>query len=278
MLIDSHVNLHGEAYATDLAETLARARSAGISGCLAICDRIENFAQVLAIARGAARNPESHDEPPEHQSPEIWASVGAHPHYARDHVGLTTDWLVAAAADERVIAIGETGLDQHYGHSSIEDQVTVFATHLRAAQQTGLPVIVHTREADERTADMLEEAFSERPFRILLHCYTGGATLAARALALGGYMSFSGIATFRNAHDVRAVAESVPLDRMLIETDCPYLAPVPVRGRRCEPAHLIHTAAFLAQLKGVDPQLFAQTTTANFFRLFSRARARGTVA
>ncbi len=259
-MIDSHVNLHGEAFAADLPEVLARSRAAGISGCLAICDRFENFPLVAAIA---------------HREPDIWASVGAHPHYAKDHQGLTTADLVNAARNDKVIGIGETGLDQYYGHSSIEDQVRLFSTHLRAAQTTGLPVIVHTREADQLTADMLEAAFAEKPFPILLHCYTGRAELAARALALGGYVSFSGIATFKNAHDVRAIAEMVPLDRILIETDCPYLAPVPFRGRRCEPAHLVHTAQFLARLKGVEPELFAQATTANFFRLFARAKPAG---
>lgn len=267
MLIDSHVNLHGEAFATDLADVLMRASAAGIGGCLAICDRFDNFPSVLAIA-GMVPD----DRSPDRRIPEIWASVGAHPHLAKDHPDLSTDALVQAAANDRVIAIGETGLDQHYGYSPLPDQIALFAAHLRAAQMTGLPVIIHTREADQLTADMLEAAFAENPFPILLHCYTGGADLAARALALGGYVSFSGIATFRNAHDVRAIAEMVPLERMLIETDCPYLAPVPFRGRRCEPAHLVHSAEFLAGLRGVEPAQFAEITTDNFFRLFSRAR------
>jgi TatD DNase family protein len=257
-LIDSHVNLHASAFDDDRADVIDRARAAGVGPMVAICDRMENFPAVLAIAHADAR---------------IGASVGAHPHYAKDHRDLSCERLVAAAADRKVVAIGETGLDQHYGYSPIEDQIAVFRAHIAAARETGLPLVVHTREADALTAEILEEEHAKGAFRILLHCYTSGPELARRAYALGASISFSGIMTFKNAEDVRAIAREAPLHRVILETDCPYLAPVPHRGRRCEPAHVRDVYAAFAALRGLEMEEAAARIAETFHDLFPMARA-----
>ncbi|TPW08443.1 MAG: TatD DNase family protein [Alphaproteobacteria bacterium] len=243
MLIDSHVNLHAEAFDADRAAVVARAREAGVGPMLTICDRIENFSRVIGVAE---------------TFPDIWASVGAHPHYAKDHLGLTPAALVAMAGNPKVIGIGETGLDQYYRHSSLEDQTTVLRAHIAAARELDLPLIVHTRDADEATAVILEEEFKRGPFRILMHCYTSGEGLAKRALDLGAYFSLSGILTFKSANDVRAVASVLPLDRIILETD--------------EPAFLADVHRYFCTWKGLDEEEGARLIAANFFRLFSRAR------
>eukprot|EP01032_Pedospumella_encystans_P002885 gene2885-3394_t len=186
----------------------------------------------------------------------VWHSVGVHPHYADDHQDLTISQLVAASANSKAIGIGETGLDFHYGFSAEAAQIAVFRTHIEAARATGLPLIVHTRQADELTAKILEEEMGKGAFKILLHCYTSGLDLLQRGLNLGAYVSFSGIATFKNATDVREAARLVPLDRLLIETDCPYLAPIPMRGRRNEPAFLPHVSQYLADFYGIETREF----------------------
>lgn len=257
MLIDSHVNLHAEAFDVDRDDVIRRAREAGVGPMLTICDRIENFPRVRAIAEADAN---------------IWASVGAHPHHAKDHLDLTTDALLAFAAHPKVIGIGETGLDQHYGHSTLEDQTIVLRQHIGAARALDLPLIVHTREADETTADILEAEFQKGPFRILMHCYTSGEGLARRALEIGAYFSMSGILTFKAATDVRAVASILPLDRIILETDCPYLAPPPHRGRRNEPAFLPDVHRYFCAWKGLDETEGARLMEDNFFRLFSKAQ------
>lgn len=257
MLIDSHVNLHAEAFAPDLDAVLARARAAGVGAMITICDRMENFSAVRALAH-------AHDD--------IRASVGAHPHYAIDHEALTAQMLIDAAADPRVVGIGETGLDQHYNHSPIEAQIACFRAHIAAARETGLPLIVHTREADRLTGDILEDEYARGPFKILLHCYTSGAELAARAYALGARISFSGILTFKNAEDVRAVARTAPLDRVILETDCPYLAPVPHRGRRCEPAFVADVYAAFCALRGLALEEGAARIAETFHALFPMDR------
>ncbi|HWA00782.1 MAG TPA: TatD family hydrolase [Caulobacterales bacterium] len=254
MLVDSHVNLHHESFAEDREAVIARARAAGVKRMITICDRTENFPAVAAIADTHA---------------DIYASVGAHPHYAKDHLDLTTARLVEIAKHPKVVGIGETGLDLHYKFSPLEDQRRVFSAHIEAARETGLPLIIHTREADEETAAMLEEAVERGPLTILMHCYTSGAELARRVLKLGAYFSFSGILTFKNANDVRAVAEMVPLDRLIVETDCPYLAPVPHRGQRCEPAMVAEVQAYLLKLRGIEPEEGAALLAENFFRLFA---------
>lgn len=254
-LIDSHVNLHASAFDADRAAVIARAREADVGLMITICDTMENLPAVLAVAEAA---------------PDIWASVGAHPHYAKDHRDLTADALVSAAAHPCIVAIGETGLDLHYGYSPIEDQVRVFRAHIEAARHTGLPLIVHTREADALTGDILEEEMGKGAFRLLLHCYTSGIDLARRAWAMGAFMSFSGILTFKNAHDVRAVAMEAPLERVMLETDCPYLAPVPHRGRRCEPAFVADVYDAFFALRGVEAEAGRGIVTDAVFTLFDR--------
>lgn len=256
MLIDSHVNLHADAFDADRFEVVSRARAAGVRTMLTICDRMANFPRVLEIA---------------HSDPDIWASVGAHPHHAKDHVDLTAEQLVAHGADHKVIGIGETGLDQHYGYSTLQDQISVLRSHIDAARALDLPVIIHTREADEMTAEVLEDEFRRGAFRILMHCYTSGEGLARRALDLGAYFSLSGILTFKTAIDVRDVASILPLERIILETDCPYLAPMPHRGRRNEPALLADVHRYFCAWKGVDETETAALMADNFFRLFSKA-------
>jgi TatD DNase family protein len=256
-MIDTHVNLHHEAFEADLPAVLARARAAGVDAMISICDRLESIPAIKAIADGDAA---------------IWRTVGVHPHHAKDAPDLTAEALIALAEDPKVVAIGETGLDLHYEFSPLEAQERGFRAHVAAARETGLPLIVHTRMADERTAAILEDETAAGAFPILLHCYTSGLDLLARGLALGAFVSISGIATFKNAHDVREAARRVPPDRLLIETDCPYLAPVPQRGRRNEPAFLPHVAAFLADLSGEAPEAFAARVDDNARALFQRLR------
>jgi TatD DNase family protein len=253
MIIDSHVNLHHHSFADDRDAVIARARDAGVRRMITICDRIGNFADVIAIA-------ESHDD--------IYASVGAHPHYANDHLDLTAAKLIELGAHPKVVGIGETGLDQHYKFSPLQDQIQVYRAHAEAARKLGKTLIIHTREADELMGDLLEEEAGRGPLRILLHCYTSGAELARRVLKLGAYISFSGILTFKNADDVRAVALETPLDRMIVETDCPYLAPVPHRGQRCEPAHVADVQRYLCKLRGLEAEEGAALLADNFFRIF----------
>ncbi|MEX1251242.1 MAG: TatD family hydrolase [Hyphomonas sp.] len=257
-MFDTHVNLHGEAFANDLDDVLARARGAGVQRFLAICDRYDNFPAVRAIAEAHA---------------DIWCSVGVHPHHSKDATDLTAETLVADAAHPEVVAIGETGLDFHYGYSAEADQVRSLREHIKAARSTGLPLILHTREADSLMADILEDEFAKGAFQPLLHCYTGGQDLCRRALALGAYVSVSGILSFRSAKDVRAVIADVPLDRIILETDCPYLAPVPMRGRRNEPAFLVHVAEALSALMGIDTDTVKRVTTENALRLFAKVAA-----
>lgn len=255
-MIDTHVNLHHEAFADDLDAVIARALEAGVDGMLTICDKTNNIPAIAAIC--------------DHR-PRLWRSVGAHPHYASEHLYLTSEQLVELAQPEKVIGIGETGLDFHYTYSSLEAQVKVFKAHIEAARTTGLPLIVHTREADDLMGDILEEEFAKGAFPILLHCYTSGIKLLHRGLALGAYVAFSGIATFKNATAVREAALAVPRHRVLIETDCPYLAPIPMRGRRNEPAFVPYVSGFLASLYEMDASEFASQADANFFALFQRA-------
>lgn len=256
MLVDSHVNLHGEKYEEDFDAVLDRARTAGVGAMLTISDRLDSLPAITRIS-------ETHRH--------IWHSVGVHPHHAKDYQDLTADELVALAAHGRAIGVGECGLDFHYEYSDRAAQEPVFQAHIEASQQTQLPLIIHTRDADPVTEEMLVRAHARTAFPILLHCYTSGQKLAETGLSLGAYVAFSGIITFKKAEDVRAVAETVPLDRLLIETDCPYLAPVPHRGRRNEPAYVSHVAEKLAEIKGVSVDEIVTATTDNFFRLFRKA-------
>ncbi len=258
MLIDSHANLHGEHYAEDLDATLDRAREAGVAGIVAICSRLSDFERVRAIAEA---------------NEDLWCTIGAHPHHAKDRPDVPPRDLIEAAAHPKVIAIGETGLDNYYGYSPEDQQLQSFRSHIAAARETGLPIIIHSRDADETMAAVLEEEHAAGPFGMLLHCYTSGRDLARRGAALGAYFSVNGIMAFKNAHDVRAVIlEAMPEDRIMLETDCPYLAPPPHRGRRNEPAYLPLVAEKLADLKGWSLDETAERTTNAFFSLFTKAQ------
>jgi TatD DNase family protein len=254
MLIDSHVNLHAPQYDGDREAVIARARDAGIGMMVTICDRLSNFEAVRRLAR----------------APDIYCTVGVHPHEAKDYQDLAAQTLIDLAEDPRVVGIGETGLDFHYDLSPRDVQATVFRAHIAAARQTGLPLVVHTREADETMAAILEEEHARGPFMILMHCYTSGAGLAVRMAALGAWFSVSGIASFKAADEVRAVIADMPADRIIVETDCPYLAPVPMRGRRNEPAFLPHVLEALAAVRGWSIVEAEQHTEAAFFDLFTR--------
>lgn len=254
-MFDTHVNLHAEAFEEDLPDVISRARAAGVTRMLAICERLDSFPRVSAIA-------DAHDD--------IWCSVGTHPHHAKDFTDTTPEDLITCAQNAKVVAIGETGLDFHYGYSPEAEQVASFRSHIAAARQTGLPLIVHTREADDLTASVLEDEHAEGGFPILLHCYTGGPDLCQRGLALGAYVSVSGILSFKSAKDVRSVIKDVPLDRVILETDCPYLTPMPYRGRRNEPAYLPYVADALAELHGLSREEIGATCEANALRLFRK--------
>ncbi len=257
-MFDTHVNLHAEAFAEDLPNVLARARSAGVTRMIAICDRFDNFETVHAIAAG-------HDD--------IWCTAGVHPHHAKDFPDLSADGLAEAATRPEVVALGETGLDFHYGYSPEADQLRLLRVHFEAARAAGLPLVLHTREADAQMIRILEEEDGNGPVVPLLHCYTGGPSLRDAALERGGYVSASGILSFRNAHAVREVVAGVPLERIIVETDCPYLTPMPYRGRRNEPAYIVHVIEALAQLHARDPVEIAALTEANARRLFHRVDA-----
>ena len=253
MLVDSHCHLDFADPADEQEAIIARARTAGVATMLTISTRLDEFDRVRRIA-------EAHDG--------IWCSVGAHPHEAKDHADLAVPELAALAAHPKVVGIGETGLDFHYDLSPRDIQERVFRTHIAASRATGLPLIVHAREADREVARILEE---ERPPPGVMHCFSSGRALAEAALARGFYISISGIVTFRNAEELRAIVRDLPLDRLLVETDAPYLAPVPYRGKRNEPAFVAATAVAVAALKGLEPERLAALTSANFFRLFGKA-------
>ncbi len=255
MLIDSHVNLHAPQFDPDREAVIARARAAGVGLMVTICDKISSFEAVEAIA-------DAHDD--------VWMTAGVHPHEAKENPKLAADTLCTLGMGPRVVGIGETGLDFHYDLSPRDVQATVFRAHIAAARRSGLPLIVHSREADGAMAEILEEEHAKAPFRILMHCYTSGAELARRVAALGGWFSVSGIATFKAAEAVRAVIADMPADRIIIETDCPYLAPAPMRGRRNEPAFLPHVLAKLAEIRGWAPAEAEARTEDAFFRLFEK--------
>ncbi len=254
MLIDSHVNLHAPQFDADRDEVIARARAAGVGLMVNISDRISHYEKVRAVADAA----------------DIWCTVGTHPHEAKENPDLAAATLIGLATDPRVVGIGETGLDFHYDLSPRDIQARVFRAHIAAARETGLPLVVHTREADAAMGEILEEEHARAPFRILMHCYTSGAELAARAAALGAWFSVSGIATFRAAESVRAVIRDMPGERIIVETDCPYLAPMPYRGRRNEPAYVGHVLAKLAEVRGWTLDEAEQRTEDAFFALFDR--------
>jgi TatD DNase family protein len=255
MLIDSHVNLHAPQFDADREAVIERARAAGVGMMLTICDRVSRFEAVHAIAMA---------------NDDIYATVGTHPHDAREDPSLAAEALARLAERPKVVGIGETGLDFHYDLSPRPIQIEVFRAHIDAARRTGLPVVVHTREADAVMADILEEEWARGAFRILMHCYTSGPDLARRVADLGAYFSVSGIATFKAAEEVRAVIADMPAERIIVETDCPYLAPVPMRGRRNEPAYLPHVLVALATVRGWSVDEAEARTAEAFFDLFDR--------
>lgn len=267
MWIDSHCHLDDPklAGADGAGAAVARARAAGVEGMLTICCRTsDSFAGILDIAR-------AHEH--------VWCSIGTHPHEAGDPAEQAiseSDLVTRARAEPKIIGIGEAGLDYFYNHAAPEDQKAVFRKQLRAARQTDLPIIVHARDADADMIAMLREESGGGALRGVLHCFSSGRDLALAALDLGFYISFSGIVTFPKSEDLRAIARDIPLDRILVETDAPYLAPVPLRGKVNEPAYVIHTGRFLADFYGLGEDDFSTRTRENFFRLFNRARGTAT--
>jgi TatD DNase family protein len=257
MFIDSHCHLNYKGLIEDQRGVIERARAAGVSGMLNISTREGEWDAVVATAETA---------------PDIWASIGIHPHEADKHPDVDTAKLIAKAAHPKVIAIGETGLDYYYDHSDRAQQRAAFRAHIGAARETGLPLIVHTRDAEEDTLDILRDEMGKGTFAGVIHCFTASRTFGQAALNLGFYISISGIVTFKNAKDLQETATIIPEDRLLIETDSPFLAPVPHRGKPCEPAFVADTAKFLANLRNVQPEILAAQTSANFRALFRKAK------
>ena len=255
-LIDSHCHLNYEGLAERQSEVLDAARARGVAGFLNISTRQSEWGDVIGAAE---------------RERDVWASVGVHPHEADSHPDLGASVLVEAAAHPRVVAIGECGLDYYYDKSDRASQRERFGAHIDAARQTALPLVVHTRDAEADTAEILTREVDKGGVTGVLHCFTGSAALARTAIDLGFYISISGIVTFKNARDLQETAGQIPSDRLLVETDAPFLAPVPNRGKTCEPAFVADTAAFLAELRGESLEQLASTTTANFFRLFGKA-------
>src|SRR5947209_6979374 len=258
-LIDSHCHLNYDGLVERQAEVLENARQRGVFGFLNISTRQREWGDIIAVAE---------------RESDVWASVGVHPHEADAHRDLGAAALVQAADHPRVIAIGECGLDYYYDKSDRAAQRERFEAHIEAASETGLPLIVHTREAEKDTEEILVRAVKENGVRGVLHCFTGSAELARKALDLGFFISLSGIVTFKNAVDLQQTARKIPLDSLLVETDSPFLAPVPHRGQKCEPAFVADTASFVAQLRGEDPDALAEATTGNFFTLFAKAQGQ----
>jgi TatD DNase family protein len=257
MLIDSHCHLNYKGLVEEQDAVLARARAAGIGGFLNISTRLREWDDVVATAERNA---------------DVWATVGIHPHEADEHADLGEGALLAATQHPRVVGIGETGLDYYYDHSDRAVQQALFRTHIRVARQTGLPLVIHTRDAEEDTTRIIEEEMGEGAFPALIHCFTASAGFGQRMLELGLTISISGIVTFKNARDLQDFAAQVPPERLLVETDSPFLAPVPHRGKTCEPAYTADTARFVAGLRGDTPQDLAAQTSANFFALFTKAQ------
>ena len=258
MLVDSHCHLEYEGLVDDQDNVLDRARGAGVRGFLNISTRRSEWSRVIATAN---------------RNDDVWASVGVHPHNADEHLDLTREELLEAVKNVRVIGIGETGLDYYYDHSDREAQKRLFRIHIDVARETGLPIIIHTRDAEDDTLATLTEEMGRGAFPALIHCFTASERFGKAVLALGLSISISGIVTFKNARDLQAFAATIPQDRLLVETDSPFLAPVPHRGRPCEPGFVRDTAGFLASLRGESVDELARYTTRNFHSLFARASA-----
>jgi len=255
MLVDSHCHLDFPDFAAERDAVVARALGAGVGRMVTISTRVRRFAEIRAIAEAY---------------PQVYCSVGTHPHNAAEEPDVTADELVRLASHPKVVAIGEAGLDYFYDHSPREAQASGLRTHIAAARMTGLPLVIHARDADDDMAAILEGETGKGAFPFVLHCFSSGRALAEAGVALGGYVSFSGILTFKRSDELRAIAQILPRERLLVETDAPYLAPQPWRGKRNEPAYVVETARVLAQAVGVSEAEIAQITTENFFRLFSK--------
>jgi TatD DNase family protein len=255
MLVDSHCHLDFPDFAPDLDAIVARAAEAGIGRMVTISTRVRRQSELLAIA-------EKYDN--------VYCSVGTHPHHADEEDGIAADELVALTRHPKVVALGEAGLDYFYDNGSPEAQARGFRAHIAAARATGLPLVIHTRDADEDCGRILEEEVAKGAFRAVLHCYTGGRELALKAIDLGLSISFTGILTFKKSEALRALAADLPADRIMVETDAPYLAPGKFRGKRNEPAYVVEVARVLAETRGVSLDEIARQTTENFFRLFSK--------
>ncbi len=257
MLIDSHCHLEYKGLVEDQAGVLARAREAGVGAFLNISTKQSEWDQVVATAN---------------REPDVYASVGIHPHEADRHADLGRAALLAASEDARVIGIGESGLDYYYDHSDREVQRSLFRMHIDVARETGLPLIIHTRDAEGDTLQILNEEMEKGAFPALIHCFTASEEFGAKVLELGLVISISGIVTFKNAKALQATAAKVPEDRLMVETDSPFLAPVPHRGKSCEPAYVVDTTRFLAELRGVEPEYLANRTSETFVNLFTKAK------
>jgi TatD DNase family protein len=255
MLIDSHCHLDFPDFKDELDGVVARAKDAGVGRMVTISTRVRRQADLLAITD---------------RFPDVFCSVGTHPHHAHEELDIGTAQLVERTRHPKVVAIGEAGLDYHYDNSPREAQEQGFRAHVAAARETGLPLVIHSREADADMANILREEMAKGAFPAVLHCFTGGRELAFAGIELGLYVSFTGILTFKKSDELRAIAAALPADRILVETDSPYLAPGKYRGKRCEPAYVVETAKVLAETRGVSPEEIARQTTENFFRLFGK--------
>jgi TatD DNase family protein len=255
MLVDSHCHLDFPDFADEVDAIVARARKAGVGRIVSISTRVKQHDAVLAIAE---------------RFPEVFCSVGTHPHNAHEELDITIDGLIERACASKVVAIGEAGLDYHYDYSPRDAQARGFCNHIAASRETGLPLVIHSRDADADMVEILEAEAGKGAFPAVLHCFTGGEDLARRAIALGLYISFTGILTFKKSEALRNIAAALPADRILVETDAPYLAPGPYRGKRNEPSYVVETAKTLAQVRDTTVDAIARQTTENFFRLFSK--------
>ena len=255
LVVDSHCHLDYEGLTERLPEVLANAEAAGVGLMVSISTRVRKFEKLLRIAE---------------ENSNVFCTIGTHPHHAHEELDVTVADLVELARHPKVVGIGEAGLDYHYDLSPRAAQEQGFRNHIAAARETGLPLVIHAREADSDVANILEEEMKKGAFKPLLHCFTSSMELARRGLVIGAYVSFSGILTYKSAENLRTVAVEVPMDRLLVETDSPYLAPVPHRGKSNEPAYVVKTLRQLAMVKGVEPETMAKATTDNFFRLFSK--------
>jgi TatD DNase family protein len=255
MLVDSHCHLDFPDFGGELDAVVGRARAAGVGRIVSISTRMQRRAELLAIAE---------------RFPDVFCSIGTHPHHAHEELDISVEQIVRFTDHPKTVAIGEAGLDYHYDYSPREAQERGFRNHIAAARETGLPLVIHSRNADDDMANILEEEMGKGAFPAVLHCFTGGRDLAERAIALGLSISFTGIVTFKKSDELRAIAAALPADRILVETDSPYLAPGRYRGKRNEPAYVAETAKTLAAIRGVTPDQLARQTTDNFFRLFSK--------